>query len=302
MLGRPFEGAIRDQQVRAALDLAIWDSKYQGQIDAPDYNMLLARLAGVPAGETLMTLKSAASHTDYKKVMNAFDDLLDTLEGKGKGDANRQFDTLIKTLNSADGWGFSKVQVQDVVQYFNTHFLKAMRGNTEFEAQLDKLRKAVKGLSDRVYKLQGSLRATAEDFMASTLASKVAGKYAALQPGQKGFSPSGQWLVDVAKTFNRLYAKTSFIMGTPEYEVTGPLVYVRAKFQPYNDAGVDSLNMWFKNGVITVQVSGNYVGEGADVESQGFGQVYAKKDFRLDTTGSPEAFAKKIYDLSRSMS
>lgn len=58
------EGITKDQQLRAALDLAIQDSKYQRQIQPLTYNMLLARLAGVPApglGQTLLTIREANS-------------------------------------------------------------------------------------------------------------------------------------------------------------------------------------------------------------------------------------------------
>lgn len=58
------EGITKDQQFRAALDLAIRDSKYAGQIQPTVYNTLLARLAGVKApglGQTLLTIREANS-------------------------------------------------------------------------------------------------------------------------------------------------------------------------------------------------------------------------------------------------
>lgn len=58
------EGITRDQQLRAALDLAIRDSKYDGQVQPNLYNNLLARLAGVKEpglGQTLLTIREAAN-------------------------------------------------------------------------------------------------------------------------------------------------------------------------------------------------------------------------------------------------
>lgn len=67
VLSTSIEGITKDQQFRAALDLAIQSSRYNRQIDANTYNMLLARLAGVPEpgpGETLLTL-TARSDSPY---------------------------------------------------------------------------------------------------------------------------------------------------------------------------------------------------------------------------------------------
>lgn len=63
VLTAAMDGVVRDQQLRAALDLAIRDSKYADQIPASTYDVLLARLAGVPVpgpGKTLLTIREAA--------------------------------------------------------------------------------------------------------------------------------------------------------------------------------------------------------------------------------------------------
>ncbi len=64
VLSRPIKGYNKDEQYRAALDLAIYDGAFNGQIQPNIYNMLLARLAGVPTpgeGQTLLTIREANS-------------------------------------------------------------------------------------------------------------------------------------------------------------------------------------------------------------------------------------------------
>lgn len=62
VLSTAVEGIVPDQQFRAALDLAIRDSKFDGQIQPGVYNELLAKLAGEPKpgiGQTLTTVREA---------------------------------------------------------------------------------------------------------------------------------------------------------------------------------------------------------------------------------------------------
>lgn len=61
VLSGQFEGVPKDAQLRAALDLAIYDGPYNGAITARTYNNLLARLAGVSEEETLLTIKEGSS-------------------------------------------------------------------------------------------------------------------------------------------------------------------------------------------------------------------------------------------------
>lgn len=65
VLSKQIEGMVPDARFRAALDLAISDAedgKYNHAISAPIYNMLLAKLASQPAGQTLETIREAGSH------------------------------------------------------------------------------------------------------------------------------------------------------------------------------------------------------------------------------------------------
>lgn len=62
VLSTAVEGIVPDQQFRAALDLAIRDSKFDGQIQPGVYNELLSKLAGEPKpgiGQTLTTVREA---------------------------------------------------------------------------------------------------------------------------------------------------------------------------------------------------------------------------------------------------
>lgn len=61
-LTRPSKGSLKDAQLRAALDLALQVSEYQDALHPTVYNMLLARLAGVPEpgpGQTLQTIRGS---------------------------------------------------------------------------------------------------------------------------------------------------------------------------------------------------------------------------------------------------
>lgn len=64
VLSESIEGVLRDTQLRAALDNAIHTSKYNRTVDPDTYNMLLARLGGVPApgpGEAFGTIPGEVS-------------------------------------------------------------------------------------------------------------------------------------------------------------------------------------------------------------------------------------------------
>jgi hypothetical protein len=66
VLSVPLVDANRDIQLRAALDLAIYDSLFNGQIQPTVYNQLLAKLAGVDADETLLTQRKATEVATMK--------------------------------------------------------------------------------------------------------------------------------------------------------------------------------------------------------------------------------------------
>jgi hypothetical protein len=56
VLSEDIDGIVRDTQLRAALDLSIQTNNYRNAIHPKVYNDLLARLAGKPADETLLTV------------------------------------------------------------------------------------------------------------------------------------------------------------------------------------------------------------------------------------------------------
>lgn len=109
------------------------------------------------------------------------------------------------------------------------------------------------------------------------------------------------YLQEVADLFRRAVAKTRFIMGTPEFRSTGPVLYMRCRLQPYNESGVDSLDVWIRDGVkVRVTVAGQYVPMDVNVESQGFGQVMADDSFVYQ--GEPPArFVQRIARLALTM-
>lgn len=71
VLSSDIEGIVRDTQLRAALDLAIQTENYSQALHPTTYNQLLARLAGKPQDETLMTIMATdekSSKTARKKM------------------------------------------------------------------------------------------------------------------------------------------------------------------------------------------------------------------------------------------
>lgn len=59
MLSKNVEGVVRDTQLRAALDLALREENFDAALHPVLYNHLLARLAGVPEDETLLTVTAS---------------------------------------------------------------------------------------------------------------------------------------------------------------------------------------------------------------------------------------------------
>lgn len=71
VLSTDVEGIVRDTQLRAALDLAIRtheDGRYSVGLQPPVYNRLLAKLAGKPQDETLLTVQAAVRSSLSKKA------------------------------------------------------------------------------------------------------------------------------------------------------------------------------------------------------------------------------------------
>lgn len=67
VLAKEVPGLIKDQQYRAALDLGLKTSGFDRHLHPRYYNILLARLAGVPEDQTLTTLQ--ASSTDLSQEL-----------------------------------------------------------------------------------------------------------------------------------------------------------------------------------------------------------------------------------------
>jgi hypothetical protein len=114
---------------------------------------------------------------------------------------------------------------------------------------------------------------------------------------------SGAYLMEVAHLFTKAVARTRAIMGTPDVgETHANTIYLRLKLQPYNESGVDSLNVWVTDGhKVRATVSGQYVPVDGDIESQGFGQVFAEDNFEF--RGEPVAkFVQRLGKLAKTMS
>jgi hypothetical protein len=108
------------------------------------------------------------------------------------------------------------------------------------------------------------------------------------------------FLVQAAQAFNRKYAKTRFIMGTPEVRDHGSMLHLRVALQPYNDSGVDSLNVWVTGDDAKVSVAGQHVGEGANPETEGFGHVMAEDKIKIKGM-APDKLAEVAFRLSKKM-
>lgn len=67
VLATKIDGIVRDTQLRAALDLAIRTEGYESFLHPTLYNNLLARLAGEPTDETLLTVKATAANQSSAK-------------------------------------------------------------------------------------------------------------------------------------------------------------------------------------------------------------------------------------------
>jgi hypothetical protein len=63
------DGIVRDTQLRAALDLAIRTENYNNAIHPTVYNLMLARLAGLPKDETLHTVTAQVRKTMTDKIV-----------------------------------------------------------------------------------------------------------------------------------------------------------------------------------------------------------------------------------------
>jgi hypothetical protein len=100
VLSQNIKGIVRDQQLRAALDLTIQASKYNRAICPEKYNMLLARLADLPEpglGQTLQTVQGSTcgvgSHEARELERGR---AAEETQGQGPGQAMESGDMTIK--------------------------------------------------------------------------------------------------------------------------------------------------------------------------------------------------------------
>ena len=112
---------------------------------------------------------------------------------------------------------------------------------------------------------------------------------------------------EIAEAFNRKYARTRFTQGTPEVRNYGHMYHLRARFEPYNRAGVDSMDLWFEykrrglfvyHGKIKIQVAAQ--SPSMDVEKEGFRHIMAERSYRYKGE-TPEELAKRAFELSKFM-
>ena len=87
----PLDGTPRDIQLRAALDLAIYSGPFNGAIQPTVYNILLSRLAGVDAHETLLTIRKQAGYSFGTDKM--------TVAFWGKNPVNRDVRAAIEEID-----------------------------------------------------------------------------------------------------------------------------------------------------------------------------------------------------------
>lgn len=111
VLASNIEGVVRDTQLRAALDLAISAEGYGSALHPTLYNNLLARLAGEPQDETLLTVRnSKTARTTMPK---------DTVELK-QAQADHfiaRLDRLAATIqDNHEAWGMKFAAAKDLVQ------------------------------------------------------------------------------------------------------------------------------------------------------------------------------------------
>jgi len=108
-----------------------------------------------------------------------------------------------------------------------------------------------------------------------------------------------QFLLDTADAFNGTFGRTQFTHGGPTVQQNGEMLFLRANLQPYNDSGVDSLNIWLDGAVSRISVSAQVCPEGGP--QHGFGQVMAEQDFDCADVTEPEQLALMVSELGKCM-
>lgn len=168
VISRPAEGMVKDQQLRAALDLALQTSRYDNAINPVAYNMLLARLAGVPEpgfGQTLQTIRGstcaprsgeANGQSSNSRETETMTTKLSAEQSKRASEILGRLDTLAKEIQEKHAsWGMSFDNAKKVVNGLDSvadSFEKAAFGSESFERrQREILAKVVQREADEPY-------------------------------------------------------------------------------------------------------------------------------------------------------
>lgn len=168
VISRPAEGMVRDQQLRAALDLALQTSRYDNAINPVVYNMLLARLAGVPEpgfGQTLQTIRGstcaprsgeANRQSSNSRETETMTTKLSAEQSKRASEILGRLDTLAKEIQEKHAsWGMSFESAKKVVNGLDAvadSFEKSAFGPESFERrQREILAKVVQRDGDEPY-------------------------------------------------------------------------------------------------------------------------------------------------------
>lgn len=137
VLSQQIEGAVPDQRFRAALDYAIQTGRYNRAINPNLYNMLLARLAGIPEpgpGQTLQTIQGSTCRTPASRRSDMA--VKTAQQSKYASEILTRIDKLAKDIQEHhDKWGMSMQEAKAVVNHLDLvadDFEKAAFGEESF--------------------------------------------------------------------------------------------------------------------------------------------------------------------------
>jgi hypothetical protein len=158
VISRPAEGTVKDQQLRAALDLALRTSRYDGALDPVVYNALLARLAGVPEpglGQTLQTIRGStcaprsgeANGQSNSRETETMTTKLSAEQSKRASEILGRLDNLAKEIQDKHAsWGMTFEAAKTVVNGLDSvadSFEKSAFGPESFERRQREILAAV---------------------------------------------------------------------------------------------------------------------------------------------------------------
>ena len=117
VLATSVEGIVRDTQLRAALDLAIDTEGYASVLHPTQYNNLLARLAGEPQDETLLTVTAFAEdeRSTTARMMTMPKDTVELKQAQADHFLAR-LDRMASTVQAKhEQWGMPLVAAKELV-------------------------------------------------------------------------------------------------------------------------------------------------------------------------------------------